>query len=114
MFSTCAALYGEGGGLFTALTAILFSLLYSAVLALRLAAPLKPHNAVLLFLLLGLLNHLVRALGGLLLYQDVPAGICLTALTMFLQVTRLLMHCNAFSSSSICFGGNVFGLNRYG
>jgi len=90
VFSTCNSLYGEGGGLFTSLTALLLSFLYSAVLLIRLLSPLNQHiGSVLLFLLLGLLIHLVRALGGLLLYQDVPAGICLTALTLFIQVTCL-------------------------
>merc|ERR1712110_926115 len=55
----------------TGLTALLLSFLYSAVLVLRLVSPL------------------VRALGGFLLFQDVSAGICLTALTMFIQVTCL-------------------------
>merc|ERR1712107_436577 len=35
------------------------------------------------------LTHLVRALGGLLLHRDVPGGICLTWVTLFLQVTCL-------------------------
>merc|ERR1712018_929351 len=37
----------------------------------------------------GLFTHLLRALGGFLLFKDVPAGICLTAFTMFIQVTCL-------------------------
>jgi len=89
VFSTCSSLYGEGGGLFTGLTALLLSFLYLAVLGIRLVSPLKPHSMALLFLLLGLVTHLLRALGGFLLFQDVPAGICLTALTMFIQVTCL-------------------------
>merc|ERR1712130_227712 len=91
VFSTCSSLYGEGGGLFTGLTALLLSFLYSAVLVVRLlSSPLnKQHSMALLFLVLGLVTHLLRALGGFLLFKDVPAGICLTALTMFIQVTCL-------------------------
>ena len=86
VYSTCSFLYGEGGGLFIALNAILLSALYSAVLVIRLRSPLKPSHQILFCLLASLLTHLVRALGGLLLHQDVPGGICLTNLTLFLQV----------------------------
>jgi len=89
VYSTCSFLYGEGGGLFIALNAILLSALYSAVLVIRLRSPLKPSHQILFFLLASLLTHLVRALGGLLLHRDVPGGICLTSLTLFLQVTCL-------------------------
>ena len=100
VFSTCNSLYGEGGGLFTALTALLLSFLYSAVLLIRLLSPLKLHiSPVLLFLLLGLLTHLVRAVGGLLLYQDIPAGICLTALTLFIQVINAFRGYDLFLDS---------------
>ena len=97
VFSSCSSLYGEGGGLFTGLTALLLSFLYSAVLVIRLVSTLKPHSKALLFLLLGLVTHLVRALGGFLLFQDVAEGICLTAFTMFIQVLLKL------SPVIICF-----------
>ena len=88
VYSTCSFLYGEGGGLFIALNAILLSALYSAVLVIRLRSPVKPSHQILFFLLASLLTHLVRALGGLLLHRDVPGGICLTNLTLFLQVQQ--------------------------
>ena len=88
VYSTCTRLYGEGGGLFTALTALLLALLYSALLVLQARAP-RPPVPALIFLSAGLALQALRALGGILLYYDVPAGICLTSLTLYLLTTCL-------------------------
>lgn len=88
VYSACTRLYGEGGGLFTALTALLLALLYTALLLQHAHAPRHAAPA-LLFLSAGLVLQALRALGGILLYCDVAAGICLTAGTLYLLTTCL-------------------------
>jgi len=88
VFSKCTSLYGEGGGLYISLTSLLLSSLYSSLLVLHMFRR-KSRVSVLIYLSLLLLTSGLRTMGGLMLYHDLPLGLCLTNLTLFLLVAGL-------------------------
>ena len=104
VFSTCTAMYGEGGGLYTALTALLLALLYSCLLATHLCDR-KSRPALLTYLVLLLVTQATRATGGLLLYHDLSLGLCLSNLSLYLLVACLPALASACLLRPLLAGG---------
>lgn len=84
-------LYGEGGGLYTVLTAGCLCFLLTLALAVRVRQHKSTpgRNLSLWFVCLLLAVHGVRVVGGLLLVTGIQGGMCLTSVSLYLETAGL-------------------------
>jgi len=84
-------LYGEGGGLYTAIISGILLALHTLVLSVRSrehkSSPGRRHALCCSLVLLVL--HAVRGLGGLILLTGAQGGMCLTSVSLYVHTTGL-------------------------
>lgn len=80
-------LYGEGGGLYTALVAGILGFLHFLVLFIRMRQHKSSpgRSSAIKFSVVFLVINSIRALGGLILLTGLEGGICLTSITLFVH-----------------------------